>query len=282
VSSEGRGDTGLLRWLRDRLVEPRLAGIDLDSDERITVHRRILLEKRMFQRVMREFYQLCMDLDTRYLAGDGDRVELGAGTSLFKHFFPGIISTDVKAAPHLDRVTDALHMPFPDASVRAFYAIDCFHHFPDPEGFFGELERTLVPGGGCILIEPYHGPLARQIYARLFDTESFDPNQRGWSGQAATIGVMRGANQALSYVLCTRDRSTFQARHPDLSIRLEFPLDNYVRYLASGGLNFRPLVPAALEPALRLCELLLRPLKRLLALHHVIVLRKVGIPTGQP
>src|SRR5207249_6522378 len=114
VSSEGRGDTGLLRWLRDRLVEPRLAGIDLDSDERITVHRRILLEKRMFQGVMREFYQLCMDLDTRYLAGDGDRVELGAGTSLFKHFFPGMISTDVKAAPQLDRVTDALHMPFPD------------------------------------------------------------------------------------------------------------------------------------------------------------------------
>jgi SAM-dependent methyltransferase len=262
----------LLRWIRDALAEPRLAGVDLDGAKRIELHRRILLEKRMMLQVTREFYQLCVDLDARYFSGSGDRVELGAGSSLFKHFFPDIISTDVAPAPHLDRVIDAQAMPFPDRSVRAFYAIECFHHLPQPELFFKELERTLVPGGGCVMIEPYYGPIAALLFRRLFDNESFEPDQPGWS--TPTAGPMRGANQALSYIVFVRDRREFEGKHPDLRIIIEFPLGSYLRYLVSGGLSFRPLLPGFFSPALRLCELALAPARRLLALHHVIVLRK--------
>jgi hypothetical protein len=59
-----------------------------------------------------------------------------------------------------------------------------------------------------------------------------------------------------------------------LSLLLERPLDNYLRYLLSGGLNFRALVPGACAPLLRLCEFGLKPINRVVALHHVIVLRK--------
>lgn len=176
--------------------------------------------------------------------------------------------------PHCDWVIDAQAMPFAGSSVRAFYAIDCFHHFGRPELFFKELERTLVPGGGCILIEPYHGPLARFLFRRLFDSEPFDPDQPGWT--TPTTGAMSAANQALSYIVFARDRSLFEARHPDLKVVREFPLGSYLRYLVSGGLNFRPLLPDFFAPALRGGELILTPAKRLLALHHVIVLRKDG------
>jgi SAM-dependent methyltransferase len=270
--------TGILRSIRNLLAEPRLAGVDVDSDDRVELHRRILGEKKMIRQVFEEIYRLCTDLDERYFTGAGRRVELGAGASLMKEFIADIVVTDIKPARHLDLVLDALDMPFPDGSVRAFYGLECFHHLSRPEDFFRELSRTLAPGGGCILIEPYHGPVARRLYTRLFDSEGFDPEQKEWSAPEKEMGPMRGANQALSYVVFTRDRRIFDARYPDMKLVVERPLNNYLRYLASGGLNFRPLLPAALAPLLKLGELALAPVNRIFALHHVIVLRKETHP----
>jgi len=265
--------SALIERLRDFLAEPGMAGVDIESDARIAVHREILREKKMIRQVFHEIYRTCAELDGRLFSGTGRRVELGSGAGLMKEFFPAVVATDVQPARHLDLVLDALALPFRDGSVRAFYAIDCFHHLPDPDRFFSELGRALAPGGGCVLIEPYHGPVARWLYKRLFAGEDFDTGQKEWrAGQS--MGSMRGANQALSYVVFTRDRRIFERRYPGLEILAERPLDHYLRYLASGGLNFRPLLPAACAPLLRLCERALKPLGRFLALHHVIVLGK--------
>jgi hypothetical protein len=85
---------------------------------------------------------------------------------------------------------------------------------------------------------------------------------------------MQGANQALSYIVFFRDRARFESELPELEITQSFPLGNYLRYLLSGGLNFRQLVPSGSEGALRALERSLRPARRLLALHHVVVLRR--------
>jgi hypothetical protein len=87
-------------------------------------------------------------------------------------------------------------------------------------------------------------------------------------------GPMNGANQALSYIVFSRDRALFTQRYPQLEIVQEAPLTNYVRYLVSGGLNFRQLAPDFVIPMLKLVEDLLYPLRRQLALHHVIVVRR--------
>src|SRR5262249_36099423 len=160
--------------------------------------------------------------------------ELGAGASLVKELFPATIVSDVEPAPHLDLVADAEALPLGASAVRAFYAIDCFHHLKRPDNFFAELERTLAPGGGCVLVEPYHGPAARLLYKRLFTTENFDSSQRPWSAPDRAMGSMRGANQALSHIVFARDRKIFQARYPRLRVVEERPLTHYLRYLASG------------------------------------------------
>ena len=261
----------LLKNIRDKLSDPRLKGVDVDSPELLVVHRQIMMEKRIMREVFTEFYQTCINYDNAYFKGDGLRIEIGAGVSFFKEVYPEIIATDIKAADNLDRVLDALYMDLEPQSVRAFYGLNCFHHFPNPDKFFRELDRTLVTGGGCVLIEPYYGPLAAKMYKSLFDTEIFDPNQKEWVSNSS---IMHGANQALSYIVFVRDRKIFEERYPNLEIVQIKPLSNYLRYLLSGGLNFRSLVPGFMSPAIRALEWLISPVNKILGLHYAIVIRK--------
>lgn len=257
--------------LRNYLRDPRLLGIDVDSDNLISIHRAILEEKPMMKAVFAEFYDLCIRLDEKHFTGEGKRVEIGAGSSFFKKRHPGIISTDIKKGDHLDMVLDAQNMVFEDKSVRAIYGIHCFHHLPHPTKFLSELERVLVPGGGCVLIEPYYGFVASKFYKVMCDTETFDPTGE-WENPSQ--GYMDNANQALSYIVFKRDRHDFTRMYPDLEIVTGKPLNNYVRYLLSGGVNFPQLVPQVMAPALRVCETVLMPFNRIIALHHVLVIRR--------
>lgn len=259
-------------WLHKCLAEPRLAGVDVDSGHLVEVHRSILTGKPMIREVFLEIYRACLDADRRLLRGQGLQVEIGAGSSFFKEVCPSLISTDIKAAAHLDMVVDAQAMPFGDRAVRTVFGIHCFHHLPRPDQFFAELERVLVPGGGCVLVEPFHGPVARVFFRRLFETETFDTRQPSWHTEST--GPMRGANQALSYIVFVRDALEFARRYPGLEIVERRPLTNYPRYLLSGGLNFRALVPAWTGPAIKMVETLGSPLAHVLALHHMIVLRR--------
>jgi SAM-dependent methyltransferase len=262
----------LVAALRRVLAEPRLRGVHVDSTRFVDLHRQILHEKPVMRAVFQEFYEAILRADARYLTAPGRRVELGAGSSRFGELHPEVLSTDIKRAGHLRAVVDAQALPFRRYSVRAYYGIDCFHHFPDPARFFDQLVDLLPPGGGCVLIEPYHGPLARLFFERLFETERFDRSQRGWTTEGS--GPMTGANQALSYVVFTRDAGEFARRYPDLELVAQAPLTNYPRYVLSGGLNFRSLVPAGIAGAVRIAEGAMAPLARWLALHHLIVLRK--------
>ena len=166
--------------IRRLLAEPRLAGVDVDRPDLVDVHRRILATKPLTRAVFSELYQACRAADERHLTGSGVRVEIGAGSSFLKTLYADVLTTDIKDAPGIERVVDAMAMPFADGSVRAIYGIHTFHHLPDPAAFLTELGRVLQPGGGCILIEPYYGPLASFMFRRIFATEGFDPHQRSW------------------------------------------------------------------------------------------------------
>ena len=106
---------------------------------------------------------------------------------------------------------------------------NCFHHIPSPEAFFEELTRVLEPGGGCVLIDPYHGLLASKFYKEFCTTECFDKKQKKWSDFKKT--AMQGANQALTYIVFKRDRQIFDRMYPNLEVVYIKPLDNYMRYI---------------------------------------------------
>jgi hypothetical protein len=61
------------------------------------------------------------------------------------------------------------------------------------------LLRVLVPGGGCVLIEPHSGPLSSIVHKRLHKDEYFDPDESGWKNDKIR-GPLSGANQALAHM----------------------------------------------------------------------------------
>ncbi|MBL0328379.1 MAG: class I SAM-dependent methyltransferase [Bacteroidetes bacterium] len=263
----------LFKKIRTWLQEPRLIGVDPDSEEMLQIHSKVLYEKPMMREVFAEFYDTCIDLDNKYfMQTHSKRVEIGAGVSFFKKLYPEIISTDIKKADNLDMVVDAQNMPFENNSVRAIYGINCFHHFPNPNLFFKELERVLDRGCGCVLIDPYYGTVAKRFYKKIFDTETFDMNQKEWVNES--LGFMNGANQALSYIVFKRDKAKFEAMYPRLEIVIQKPLNNYMRYVLSGGLNFRQILPSFFSPVIKLFEFMFIPFNSIFALHHIIVIRK--------
>jgi SAM-dependent methyltransferase len=287
----------MLQQLRRWLTDSRLLNVPVDSPELIKIHRQILHEKKCMREVFNEFYDLNIKLNKKHflinsnntpidtnhskLFVRGKEVELGAGSSIFKLRHPHIVSSDIKREEGVDLVVDAEQMPFGENEIHCFYAINCFHHFADPQKFFNELNRVLQPGGGLIIIDPYFSLFARWFYNVVFKTEHFNMRQFDWQAETQTAqgsemqrGVMSGANQALSYIVFFRDYERWQKLNPSLEIVEKLVLTNYLRYLLSGGLNFKQLIPDFMLPVVRTLEFLLTPFSRWFALHHVIVIRK--------
>lgn len=265
----------LIKMIRDALADSRLKGVGINTEQITLVHREILQEKKMIQGVFREFYDEVIRLDKKFFnnISAGQKVEVGSGSSFFKLYYPDITTSDIKKTDLVDMEIDAQNMSFKAESVSALYGINCFHHFPDPEKFFTELGRVLIKGGGCILIDPYYGQFADFFYKRVFDTETFDKNQESWETDY-NAKDSKGPNQALSYIVFKRDYALFAKKYPDLEIVYTSKFNNYIRYLVSGGLNFKPLLPKYFIPMLKAIEFILKPVSHLFALHHLIVIRK--------
>jgi len=263
----------MINLLKKHLINPQLKEIDYNSSELLDIQQQILLNKPIMKKVFSEFYDKCISLENKYIHCDGLRIEIGAGISFFNKIYPDVIISDIKKHSNIDIVVDAMNMPFEDNSVKIIYAINCLHHFPYPELFFNELSRTLNHNGGAIIIEPYYGPFATLVYNNLFNTETFNKKQIEWDNSSNYI--MKGANQALSYIIFKRDKLIFQKKFPQLKIVYSKPLNNWLRYLLSGGLNFKQLVPNNFNNIIKCIELSLIPLVKIFALHHIIVIKKV-------
>ena len=264
----------IVKAIRSLLLDPRIREVDIDSPEALELHRQITMGKPLMREVFRDFYTVCVDLAKLHLTMSGKQVEIGGGGSFFKEYYPEVLTTDVKPSVHLDMVVNAQDMPFDKEEVGVVYGINCFHHLNDPRRFFSELGRVLIDGGGCVLIEPCNSWLSRLFHSNIHSHEHFNRDQRTWEAASNSVGPLSGANQALSYIVFSRDRAQFEREFSFLEIVSTQPLTNFLRYILSGGVNFHQLVPDSAGTVLRGMEFVLRPLWRLLALHHVLVLRK--------
>ena len=183
-----------------------------------------------------------------------------------------LITSDILELPHVRRVLDAsVRLPFDNGSLRAIAMVNTLHHVSDIEVFLGEAVRCLDPGGVISAIEPWNTPWSRFVWGYLHH-EPFDPHTASW--QFESEGPLSSANGALPWIVFVRDADRFGRLFPELavtSIRPIMPL----RYLLSGGVSTRALVPDFSFVPLRSLEHACPPLLRNAALFaHINVSRR--------
>jgi len=259
--------------LLDRLRLPEVKDIQsLDAPGTTELHARIIRAKPFLKQVYLDFYR---DLAGRIGRGAGERiVELGSGGGCIKEVIPEAVTSDVVAAGGVDRVFSAAEMPFEDGSVGAFVMVDVLHHIKQPREFFREAVRCLRMGGKVVMIEPANTAWSRFVYGN-FHHERFEPDA-GW--ELDREGALSESNQALAWIIFHRDREVFEREFPQLqitAIRLHSPL----RYILSGGLQWRALAPGWSYPTVKGIEWLLRPVAGLVAMFETIELKKIQ-PSG--
>lgn len=253
--------------LKTFLEHPLTRGLDIDDPKTTHLRRRILEEKRFLHRIYEEWYRR---LARSLPAGPGAVLELGSGAGFLADFVPGLVRSEVFFCPGIDAVLDGLALPFADGSLKGLLMTNVLHHLPGPRRFFAEAARAVRPGGVIALIEPWVTPWSRLVYTKLHH-EPFLPEARDW--EIPSGGPLSGANGALPWILFVRDRERFEQEVPAWSIRSVEPIMPF-RYLVSGGISLRTLVPAASYPLFRGIEGALSPLRNRLAMFAHVVLER--------
>jgi len=170
---------------------------------------------------------------------------------------------------------EATRMNLDDNSVRCLFSINVFHHISYPSKFFEELKRVLKINGGCILIEPHNGFLSKIIAKNVHKDEYFDINETNWD-KIEKGGVLSKANQALSHNVFERDKDLFESKYGNhLKVIKKKYVLNGLRYILSGGLNFKQLFPSFLSFLLILFEVVLSPVAKHWTPFRIIVIKKL-------
>jgi SAM-dependent methyltransferase len=165
-------------------------------------------------------------------------------------------------------VLNGLHLPLADGSLCAIVMTNVLHHLPDVRRFFVEATRCVRPGGVIAMVEPWISPWSRIVYTRLHH-EPCLPDAIDWSFPAT--GPLSSANEALAWMVFERDRAVFEAEFPLWRIETVRPMMP-LRYLASGGVSMRSLVPGFAFTPMRLIE---KAFERPAAMFAHVVLRRV-------
>lgn len=228
----------MVEAIKRLLAHPETRDLTID-DPRTTQRRRDIIRSNPFLwRIYDEWYRL---ISTCIPQCPGSVFELGSGAGFLAQYIPDLIASEVFPCRDIQLVLDARQLPFSSGSLRAIAMVDVLHHIPDNRAFLTEAQRCLRSGGSIVMIEPWVSTWSRLIYSRLHH-EPFDPDAKDWTFPEA--GPLSGANGALPWIIFQRDRHHFEAEFPGLEIKSVQPLMPF-RYLVSGGVSMRQLMPAA-------------------------------------
>jgi SAM-dependent methyltransferase len=242
---------------------------DLDDPRATLEHREVILNKPFLKRLYQDWYNTFRAVEKTFPGGKF--VEIGSGGGFLKEVFPQVITSDIMPLDCCDAVFSAEKMPFNEAEIQAIFMLNVFHHIPHPWMFLKEAERILSKGGKVIMIEPANSPLARFIY-RNFHHEPFEPNGE-W--EFPSSGPLSSSNQALPYIYFERDRIKFEKEFPTLRInRIQYHTP--LRYLLSGGVSRKPMVPSWSFGFLSALEKIMAPFSRLIGMFATVELEKIS------
>lgn len=249
------------------LAHPLTGSLDLDDPATTELRRHIIGSKPFLKAIYREWYSMLAD---SLPAEKGQVLELGSGAGFCSDFIPRLITSDIFVCPGARLVIDAARLPFSANSLRAVVMTNVLHHMPNVRQFFAEALCCLVPGGKILMIEPWVTRWSRFVYTRLHH-EPFEPETTSWS--FSTSGPLSGANGALPWILFERDRVEFLKQFPQFTIEKVQPFLPF-RYLVSGGVGLRSLMPGFAHGAWASLERGLQPAMTHLAMFAFIALRK--------
>ena len=252
---------GRLAWL----AHPAARGCEVDDPETTVRRRTIIRDKVFLRRIYEEWYDA---LAAALAPGEEPALELGSGAGFLRDRVPHVVASDILAVPGLDIVLDATALPFRAASLRGIVMTNVMHHLRDVGAFLREAARCVRPGGTVVMLEPWHTPWSRFIYTR-FHPEPFVPDAPDWTAPAS--GPLSGANGALPWIVFARDRRRFDAEFPAWQIQ-SVDLTMPFRYVLSGGVSMRALVPEMTFGFWRWLEARLSSCAGLLAMFARIVL----------
>lgn len=257
--------TKLIEWLK--LPEVKRA-FGKDDISLTLLHSKIIRKKPFLKRLYIDFYE-----KMKRSAGDGlggkFLVELGSGGGFIKDIIPNVITTDIIDLPDIDKNFSVSKMPFKNDTVDVFFMFDVLHHLDDTQKCFAEINRCLKPGGRVVMIEPSNTHWGRFIYTRLHH-EEHDPST-GWDAEKGS--PLFSANSAIPWIIFYRDRNLFEAKFPLLKITKIEPHTPF-RYLVSGGVSVRQLLPSFTYGPVKFIELLLSCFNKYLGMFLTIVIEK--------
>jgi hypothetical protein len=122
------------------------------------------------------------------------------------------------------------------------------------------------------MIEPWVSAWSSLVYTRLHH-EPFLPAAAAWEFPAG--GPLSAANMALPWIIFVRDRAQFDREFPQWRVVSISPFMPF-RYIASGGVSMRSLVPAWTFGFWTALERILSPWNEQLGMFARIVLERTG------
>ena len=251
---------------KDKEYAAKLERYGLDAPEMTMVHREVILRKKFMKKLYVEWYEMILNKADK----NGKVLELGSGGGFLKNVFPQVITSDILPLPNCDMVINAYQLPFSENELSAIVMIDTLHHMGECERFFLEAERTLKKGGKIVMIEPANTCWSRFIF-KNFHHEPFNEKAVDWNFPSS--GPMSMANGALPWIVCVRDKEKFHKLFSGLkiaSVRLHTPF----RYLLSGGMPYKSLLPSWMFLPMKIVETVLSPFGKYLAMFQLIEIEK--------
>ncbi len=256
----------LKRWLS----HPLTRNLDL-NDPLMTHQRRTIIQQKPFLKAI--YHEWYTALAAAIPAGHAPVLELGSGAGFLHDYLPNLITSEIFPCPDIHAVLSGHDLPFATRSLRAIVMTDVLHHIPQPRRFFHEVTRCVRPGGCVAMVEPWVTDWSRFIYTHLHH-EPFLPESPTW--EFATSGPLSGANGAMPWILFARDRTRFEQEYPALRIQTIQPMMPF-RYLVSGGVSLRSLMPGWTTGLWRNVETRLHAAMPRLAMFAFIVIERIDV-----
>ncbi len=222
--------------IKKLLTHPLMRNRSVDDPSTTELRKELVHQKIFLERIYQDWYRMIQD---EIPAKSGPILEIGSGAGFLEQLLPRLIKSEIFHLSNIDLVLDAAHLPFENQILSAIVMTDVFHHLPNPRLFLQEMVRTLPVGGRMVMIEPWVSKWSSIIYPR-FHHEPFNPDMAGW--EFPSSGPLSGSNQALPWIIFERDRVKFDREFSQLKVLKIHPMMPF-RYLMSGGVSLRSLMP---------------------------------------